>query len=127
MISIGNEVTIADDVSFVTHDNSISKVIPGSGNLFGKIKIGDKCFIGSHSVIMYGVELAPEIIVASGSVVTKSFNESKIIVGGNPARKISSWDIFKEKHGNDGIRVASLSVAKKKEVLLSESDRLIRR
>jgi len=127
MISIGDDVTIADNVSFVTHDNSISKVIPGSGNLFGKIRIGDKCFIGSHSVIMYGVELASEVIVASGSVITKSFNESRIIIGGNPAKKISTWESFAEKHGNDGIKVASLSTDKKKELLLSENVKLIKR
>ena len=65
--------------------------------LFGKIVIGNNCFIGERAALSYGVELADNIIVAAGSVVTKSFTESNIIIGGNPARKISTWEQFREK------------------------------
>ena len=37
------------------------------------------------------------IIVAAGSVVTKSFRNSNIIIGGNPAHIINTWDKFSEK------------------------------
>lgn len=97
MIEIGNNVTIAGHVELVTHDNSISKVLPNTTDLFGEIKIGNNCFIGARSVIMYGVTLADNIIVAAGSVVTKSFLESNIIIGENPARKITTWNQFAEK------------------------------
>ena len=46
---------------------------------------------------MYGCTLANNIIVASGSVVCNSFVEENIIIGGNPARKIGTWDDFKNK------------------------------
>ena len=46
---------------------------------------------------MYGVTLADNIIVAAGSVVTRSFDESNVIIGGNPARRISTWESFAEK------------------------------
>lgn len=98
LISIGCNVTISSHVDFITHDNSISKVLSGTTDLFGNITIGDNCFIGAHSLIMYGVTLAPNIIVAAGSVVTKSFHESHIIIGGNPARKISTWQEFGAKN-----------------------------
>lgn len=98
LISIGCNVTISSHVDLITHDNSISKVLSGTTDLFGNITIGDNCFIGAHSIIMYGVTLAPNIIVAAGSVVTKSFQESNIIVGGIPARKISTWQEFGEKN-----------------------------
>ena len=42
--------------------------------------------------------IADNVIVAAGSVVTKSINESKVIVAGNPARIISTWDSFYEKN-----------------------------
>ncbi len=97
LIEIKDKVVISTYVKFVTHDFSVKKVIPNKANLFGKIIIGNNCFIGENSTILYGCELADNIIVAAGSVVTKSFAESNIIIGGNPARIISTWDKFKEK------------------------------
>lgn len=97
LIKIGENVTISSGVTFVTHDNSIKKVITDTTDLFGNIIIGDNCFIGSHSLILYGVELADNVIVAAGSVVASSIKESNVIVGGNPAKIISTWDKFAEK------------------------------
>lgn len=97
LISIGLGTTVAGHVEFVTHDNSISKVMPDTTDLFGKITIGNNCFIGARSVIMYGVTIADNVIVAAGSVVTKSVTESNVIVAGNPARVISTWEKFAEK------------------------------
>lgn len=53
---------------------------------------------------MYGVELAENTIVAAGSVVTKSFSQKNIIIGGNPAKIIGTWEKFREKvnkYGNN--------------------------
>lgn len=97
MVEIGNNVTISGDVKLVTHDNSIAKLKIGGADVFGRIRIGDNCFIGQNSVLMYGVELTENVIVAAGSVVCNSFHESNIVVGGNPARKIGTWDVLREK------------------------------
>ena len=97
LIFIGRNTTIAGNVEFVTHDNCISKVLPQYTDLFGRINIGENCFIGARSVIMYGVSITDNVIVASGSVVTKSITESNVIVGGNPARVITTWEKFAEK------------------------------
>lgn len=70
MLIIGDNVTISTNVTFVTHDHSFYHVYPGHGDLLGYINIGENCFIGENSTIMYGVTLAPRIIVAAGSVVT---------------------------------------------------------
>lgn len=98
LLDIGNDVVISTDVKFVLHDFSISRCIKGKSNLFGKIKIGNNSFIGSGSVLLYGVELGNNVIVAAGSVVTKSFREENIILGGNPAHVIGSWDAFRKKY-----------------------------
>ena len=98
LLKIGNKVVVSTRVNFVLHDFSISRVIPGKSNLFGEIQIGDNCFIGTGSTIMYGVKLADNIIVAAGSVVTRSFYEEGIIIGGNPAKKIGTWKEFKNKY-----------------------------
>lgn len=98
LITIGNNVTISSEVLFVTHDNSIMKINPKTINLFGHIIIGDNCFIGQRSTVLYGVELANNVIVAAGSVVCNSFDKERIIIGGNPARIIGTWDEFIERN-----------------------------
>ena len=45
LISIGNNVTISNDVQLVTHDNSICKLFPEKTDVFGEICIGDNCFV----------------------------------------------------------------------------------
>ena len=50
LITIGDNVTLAGGVVFVTHDNSVSKMIPNTTDLFGKITIGNDCFVGNMSI-----------------------------------------------------------------------------
>ncbi len=97
MVEIGNNVTISGNVVLITHDNSVSKLGVNDNDIFGRIVIGDNCFIGQNSVILYGVELAENIVVAAGSVVCNSFSESNIVIAGNPARKVGSWETLKTK------------------------------
>ena len=68
LIEIGNNTTVSTNVSFVTHDNSAKLIFGAQGDLFGRIVVGDNCFIGANTTILYGVELADNIIVAAGSV-----------------------------------------------------------
>lgn len=98
LVEIRDSVTISGNVVLVTHDNSIERIDRKCHNLFGKIIIGNNCFIGMNSMILYGVELADNIIVAAGSVVVNSFDESNIIIAGNPARKIGTWQDFIDKN-----------------------------
>lgn len=109
LVEIGENVTISGSVKLLTHDNCISKVIPGTTDMFGPIKIGNNCFLGAGSTILYGVELADNIIVAAGSVVTKSFKEGGAVLAGNPARVITTWDKLAEKSKEYAISVRGLS------------------
>lgn len=89
--------------------------------MYGKIRIGNNCFIGERAILLYGVSIPNNTIVAAGSVVTKSISEERKIIGGNPANIISTWDKFYEKNKNKGI-----SKYKIKE-LYNQEERLIRR
>lgn len=71
---------------------------------------------------MYGVTLADNIIVASGSVVTKSFRENNIIIGGNPAKKIGNWEDFYNK-----VWDKSLPSSELKENMIKFPNKLIKR
>lgn len=52
------------------------------------ILIGENSWIGTHAVILPGVELGAHTIVAAGAIVTKSFPEGNQILAGNPAQVI---------------------------------------
>lgn len=127
LISVGNNTTISTEVLLITHDASIGKIYGKevASDLVGEIKIGNNCFIGARSTILYGVTLSDNIIVAAGSVVTKSFKENNIIIGGNPARIISHWNDFKGKTESSVYSLHGKKGDTAKKIILSNRDRMI--
>lgn len=79
-IHIGRHTYVTNNVTILSHDHSRS-----AWNLH--TRIGSRCFIGNHSIILAGVFIGDEVIVGAGSVVTKDV-PSHCIVAGNPARII---------------------------------------
>ena len=71
---------------------------------------------------MYGVTLANNIIVASGSVVCNSFDEERIIIGGNPAKKIGTWDSFIAKSQD-----MAMSRYEVKEMMIKHPEKFVRK
>ncbi len=122
LISIGNHVTVSNDVSFVTHDGAtwIFKENRKYKDVvkYGKIKIGNNCFIGTKSILLPGVEIGDNSIVAAGSVVTKKF-PSGVVIGGNPAKVIKSTKEFTQKcvENNKDYDIKNYRKNKKEEVL----------
>ncbi len=102
-----------------THDNSISKVLSDKTDICGPITIGDNCFIGRGAHLLLGVSLADNIIVAAGSVVTKSFSESRIIIAGNPAKKIGTWDGFAERYQDKAVFLKGVSPKERERIIKS--------
>lgn len=90
LLSIGNRVTVSVGVQFITHDGTGWLVSKGDLRRYryAPISIGDRSFVGSRSIIMPGVRIGSDVIVAAGSVVTKSVPDG-CVVGGNPARVIA--------------------------------------
>lgn len=55
LISIGDNVTFSGHVDLVCHDNAIIKPSRGKyTDVFGRITIGNNCFIGLGSIILGG-------------------------------------------------------------------------
>lgn len=53
------------------------------------IKIGNNVWIGANSLILGGVNITGNnVVIAAGSVVTKSFSESNVVLAGCPAKII---------------------------------------
>lgn len=99
LLEFGNSVKITHGVIILTHDFSYSVLRIKYGDLLGecsRTKIGDNCFIGMNAIIMPGVTLGSNVIVGSGSVVTKSFPDD-VVVAGNPARIICTLEDFYNK------------------------------
>jgi acetyltransferase-like isoleucine patch superfamily enzyme len=94
-VIIGEDCMFANDVDLRTGDShSVVDVNSGARlNYPGNIRIGRHVWIAPHSVILKGVNIGENSIIATGAVVTKSF-ESGVIIGGNPAKMIKtgvSW------------------------------------
>lgn len=120
-------MTISHSVDFITHDNSVCKIYGTYNDIYGRITVGDNCFIGAHSVLMYGVTIADNVIIAAGSVVTKSITESNVIVAGCPAKIIGTWDKFGAKVSDNVMKLGNLPVEEKKKYILEHEEKLIRR
>lgn len=84
-IIIGDNTIFAPGVKIISANhnkqdfNKHDKTIP--------VVIGNNCWLGTNVVVLPGVELGDNVIVAAGSVVHKSFG-SNLIIGGVPAKII---------------------------------------
>lgn len=125
LISIENNVTLATGVKIITHDNSISKHFPEFTDLFGKVSIKENVFIGAYSIILPGVTIGKNSIVAAGSVVTKSI-PSEEIWGGVPAKKIGNIADFKTKYRDWGIDTRGMQYSEKKSLLINNTRLIIK-
>lgn len=99
LISIGNNVTVAADVKFVTHDVSVFNIArylnrpENSLDKVGCIVIEDNAFIGAYSVLMPNCRIGKNSIVAAASVVTKHIPDNEVW-GGVPAKFIMTTDEY---------------------------------
>ena len=87
-IYIGKGSYIAPNVGIITANHELSNL---DVHLNGKdVVIGEKCWIGMNSVVLPGVILGSGTIVAAGAVVTKSFPQGNVVLGGVPAKVLKS-------------------------------------
>ena len=124
LIEIGDHVTLTAGVQLITHDGA-AWVLRGLDdelkhtNILGKIKIGNNVFIGVNSIVLPGVTLGDNIIVASGSVVTKSF-ESNVVIGGVPAKVIKKLDDYIHLNKNYLVETKQFNSHEKKYFILNQ-------
>ncbi len=89
-ITIGNDVRIAAEALLLTRDHVFARPdvpIMDQGFTHAPISIGDLSWVGRRAIILPGVTLGRNVIVAAGAVVTKDVPDYAI-VGGVPARQI---------------------------------------
>lgn len=96
-IVVGDDCMFAYDIELKTGDShSIIDVNTGKRLNYAKdIVIGNHVWIAAHAVILKGVIIPDNSLIASNALVTKRFGISNIIIGGNPAKLIRegiTWD-----------------------------------
>lgn len=87
-IEIGDNTFIGPQVGIYTVNHPLNPKEREKG--FQKaenVKIGKNCWIGGHATINPGVTLGDNVVVASGTVVTKSFGDN-VLIAGVPAKVI---------------------------------------
>lgn len=118
LITVGNHCQITAGVKFFTHGGggAVRLFIP-KFDAFGKITIGDYVYIGSNSLIMPGVSIGDNVLIAAGSIVTKSI-PSNVVVGGNPARIVCTIEEYIERNLPYNLNSKGLNFEEKRQMLL---------
>ena len=90
---------MAAEVTFITKDGATHvfthleryrKVIK-----YGRINIRDNCVIGERVILLPGVTIGPDSVVAAGSVVARSIPPG-VLAAGNPAKPVMSVHQYAE-------------------------------
>lgn len=123
LISIGDNVRIANGVKFFTHGGlfPFREKLNANLDIFGKVVIGNNVHIGDGAYIMPGVTIASNCIVGAGSVVTKSVPEGSIVAG-NPARVVGTTEAFLQRAVEKDLGCKGMIYEEKKQYLLSLDD-----
>ena len=94
LVEIGDDVTMTNS-TILAHDAS-TKLELGKSKV-GKVKIGNRVFIGYGSIILCNVTIGDDVIIAAGSIITKDV-PSNSIVAGNPGKVIGKKSDYLKKH-----------------------------
>ena len=128
LISVGNHVRINEGVQLVTHDGGywvLRWEQAGFGKEFkkadylNKIEIGDNVHIGTNAIIMPGVKIGENSVIACGAVVTHDVSPNSI-VGGVPAKYIESIEEYAEKARKKAVPTKGMSGIEKRDYLLQK-------
>ena len=98
LVTIGNRVGIAGGVRILTH-NGAAHMLRGRQptiQSFGRIEIGDNCFIGENAILLPGTTIGPSSIIGAGAVVSRTIPGNSLVIG-NPAEVIGRASLYLER------------------------------
>lgn len=118
LISVGSHCQLTDCKIFTHGGGNCVRRYHTDFDLFGKVTIGDYVYIGSSAIILPGVTIGDNVLVAAGSVVTKSI-PSNTVVAGNPAKIMCTIEEYYERNKQWDLHSKGMSGIEKKKLLLS--------
>ena len=103
LVEIGKKTRFAGTMSKIfTHDGGVERLYhmgltDERYDYFGKVKIGNACFIGHNCIIMKNVCIGDNCVIGAGSIVTKSIPSGSVACG-VPARVICTVEEYRDKN-----------------------------
>ena len=88
----GENVWVGPRVSIISMNHSILNFEEYVASK--PVRIGRDSWLATNCVILAGVELGPHTIVAAGAVVSKSYPQGNVILGGVPAKPIRAIEPY---------------------------------
>lgn len=87
VVSIGSNCDLGPDVMLITGSHEIDRNgirVAGKG-VSASIEVGNGCWLGARAMLLAGVSLPCNTLVAAGAVVTRSVDRANALVAGVPA------------------------------------------
>jgi maltose O-acetyltransferase len=97
-IEIGDDVVLAPHVYILAHDASTKRIL--GYTRIGKVRIGDRAFVGAGSMVLPGVTIGDDVVIGAGSVVSRDIPSGSVAVG-SPAKVVCSLEDFVNRRRNE--------------------------
>lgn len=100
LIEIGNRTKITAGCTFINHDGAmyVIRSMPKYADTrnFGRIKIGENCFVGNNCTFLPGSQMGNNCILGTGSVLSSSMPDNSVYAG-VPAKFICTIEEYGDK------------------------------
>jgi maltose O-acetyltransferase len=98
LIELGDSVTLCPNVVVYAHDASTRRAL--GYTRVAPVTIAAGAYIGARTIVLPGVKVGPEAIVAAGSVVTRDI-PAGMLAAGVPAKPLYEASKFLDRHASD--------------------------
>ncbi|UDM62779.1 acyltransferase [Pseudoalteromonas piscicida] len=118
LITLGDNVHITGDVQFINHDGGtlILRHLEPTLEITKPITVGNNVFIGMRTILLPGVNVGNNVIIAAGSVVASDLPDNGVY-GGVPAKRLKGLDDYFSKIKLESLGIGDLCAAEKEKEL----------
>tara|TARA_B100000508_G_scaffold141091_1_gene146355 strand:+ start:91984 stop:92499 length:516 start_codon:yes stop_codon:yes gene_type:complete len=122
LIEIGNHVQLTAGTKIFTHGAGwvLREKYPNI-DFFGKVKIMDNVYVGNNVLILPGVTIGENSVIAAGTVVTKSVPKNSVLAG-NPGKVIDTIENFENKMLKFDLKCKKMNPSEKRAFLLAQDE-----
>jgi len=100
LIEIGDHTKITAGCTFINHDGAMYVIRSmekyTDARNFGRIKIGNNCFVGNNCIFLPGAQMGNNCILGAGSVLNSSMPDNTVFAG-TPAKYICTIEEYGDK------------------------------